>query len=232
MSQSDYRNTYGITTDNSGSMTLKFVTEGQYSKNVGSRTYLVDESGQNYYMFKLKNKEFTFDVDVSELPCGLNGALYFVEMEKDGGLHYPGNTAGPAYGTGYCDAQCPHDIKWINGEANCEDWSGSDNDVNAGMGHYGTCCFEFDIWEANSQSSAYTNHPCDVEGQYRCEGVECGDNESDNRFDGVCDKDGCDYNHWRQGDKTYFGSSPDFQVDSTKPMVGMRRNMMKYHEIS
>jgi len=146
VSQSDYRNTYGITTDNSGSMTLKFVTEGQYSKNVGSRTYLVDESGENYYMFKLKNKEFTFDVDVSELPCGLNGALYFVEMEQDGGLHYPGNSAGPAYGTGYCDAQCPHDIKWINGEANCEDWSGSDNDVNAGVGHYGTCCFEFDIW--------------------------------------------------------------------------------------
>ena len=43
-------------------------------------------------MFKLKNKEFTFDVDVSELPCGLNGALYFVEMEADGGLsEYPGN---------------------------------------------------------------------------------------------------------------------------------------------
>ena len=36
-------------------------------------------------MFKLKNKEFTFDVDVSQLPCGLNGALYFVEMEEDGG---------------------------------------------------------------------------------------------------------------------------------------------------
>lgn len=31
----------------------------------------------NYKMFNLINKEFTFDVDVSELPCGLNGALYF-----------------------------------------------------------------------------------------------------------------------------------------------------------
>ena len=30
-------------------------------------------------------REFTFDVDVSQLPCGLNGALYFVEMDKDGG---------------------------------------------------------------------------------------------------------------------------------------------------
>jgi cellulose 1,4-beta-cellobiosidase len=36
-------------------------------------------------MFKLKNKEFTFTVDVSNMPCGLNGALYFVEMPEDGG---------------------------------------------------------------------------------------------------------------------------------------------------
>lgn len=31
-------------------------------------------------MFKPLNKEFTFDVDVSNLECGINGALYFVEM--------------------------------------------------------------------------------------------------------------------------------------------------------
>ena len=29
-------------------------------------------------MFYLLNKEFTFDADVSQLDCGLNGALYFV----------------------------------------------------------------------------------------------------------------------------------------------------------
>ena len=33
-----------------------------------------------------------------------------------------GNTAGAEFGTGYCDAQCPHDIKFINGEANVIDW--------------------------------------------------------------------------------------------------------------
>jgi cellulose 1,4-beta-cellobiosidase len=38
-------------------------------------------SDNKYEMFKLKNKEFTIDVDVSSLPCGLNGALYFVEMD-------------------------------------------------------------------------------------------------------------------------------------------------------
>jgi cellulose 1,4-beta-cellobiosidase len=54
------------------------------------------------------DKEFTFDVDVSQLPCGLNGALYFVEMVADGGMsQFPLNKAGAQYGTGYCDAQCP-----------------------------------------------------------------------------------------------------------------------------
>jgi len=42
---------------------------------------------------------------VSTLPCGLNGALYFVEMDADGGKSkYATNKVGAAYGTGYCDA--------------------------------------------------------------------------------------------------------------------------------
>lgn len=80
-------------------------------------------SEDKYEMFKLKNKEFTFDVDVSNLPCGLNGALYFVSMDADGGMsRFPDNTAGAKYGTGYCDAQCPQDIKFINGQVGHE-WS-------------------------------------------------------------------------------------------------------------
>jgi len=48
-----------------------------------------------YSMFDLKNQEFTFDVDVSKLPCGLNGALYFVSMDADGGLsEYAGDKVG------------------------------------------------------------------------------------------------------------------------------------------
>ena len=108
--------TYGITT-NGNALTLKFVTQGPYSKNIGSRVYLMDTSDSKYQLFKLKNQEFTFDVDMSKLPCGLNGALYFVEMDADGGTsRFTGNKAGAKYGTGYCDTQCPHDIKFINGE--------------------------------------------------------------------------------------------------------------------
>lgn len=37
-------------------------------------------------------------------------------MEQDGGLaSYSGNNAGAKYGTGYCDSQCPRDIKFIAG---------------------------------------------------------------------------------------------------------------------
>jgi cellulose 1,4-beta-cellobiosidase len=58
------------------------------------------ETDTKYQMFNLINKEFTFDVDVSNLPCGLNGALYFVEMAADGGIGKGNNKAGAKYGTG------------------------------------------------------------------------------------------------------------------------------------
>ncbi|KAF8904034.1 glycosyl hydrolase family 7-domain-containing protein [Mucidula mucida] len=175
-------------------------------KNIGSRVYLMQDQ-DNYQMFSLKNQEFTFDVDVSQLPCGLNGAVYFVSMDKDGGKSkYSTNKAGARYGTGYCDSQCPHDIKFINGQ--CRGWSASPNDTNAGSGTYGSCCDEMDIWEANSISSAYTPHVCTSTGQTRCSGYDCGD--GDNRYGGICDKDGCDFNSFRQGVKDFYGPGMTF----------------------
>jgi len=137
-------------------------------------------------------------------------------MEKDGGMSkYPGDKAGAKYGTGYCDAQCPHDMKFINGEANVLDWKPSPNDKNAGTGMYGTCCMEMDIWESNSMATAYTPHVCTVQGPYRCNGTQCGD--GNDRYGGVCDKDGCDFNSWRMGVKTFFG--PGLTVDTKKTLT-------------
>ena len=203
----DYQGTYGVFSSGS-SLKLNYVT----NSNVGSRLYLLD-SETKYKIFKLKNKEFTFDVDVSKLPCGINGALYFVEMDEDGGTsRFPANKAGAKFGTGYCDAQCPHDIKFINGEANCENWKN-------GVGRYGSCCTEMDIWEANSISTAYTPHACTVKGQTRCEGTDCGDNVSGQTHMGVCDKAGCDFNPYRLGDKTFYGPSSNFKIDSMTPFT-------------
>jgi cellulose 1,4-beta-cellobiosidase len=48
------------------------------------------KGSDSYVMLKLAGQEFTFSTDVSKLPCGLNGALYFVEMQQDGGKNaYP-----------------------------------------------------------------------------------------------------------------------------------------------
>jgi len=65
-----YSSTYGVTTSGNA-LTLNFVTQSS-QKNVGSRLYLMADD-THYQMFNLLNKEFTFDVDVSKLPCGLNG---------------------------------------------------------------------------------------------------------------------------------------------------------------
>ncbi|KAJ3119004.1 hypothetical protein HK098_005771 [Nowakowskiella sp. JEL0407] len=133
-------------------------------------------------------------------------------MDSDGGMaKYSTNKAGAKYGTGYCDAQCPHDIKFINGEANVDGWTPSSNDANAGKGKYGTCCNEMDIWEANNMGTAYTPHPCSKNGQYRCE-TDCGDGSD--RQNGVCDKDGCDFNSYRMGDTSFYGMGKT--VDTSK----------------
>lgn len=80
-------------------------------------------------------------------------------MDADGGqAKFPTNKAGAKYGTGYCDSQCPQDIKFIDGVANLKNWTGSS--ANSGTGSTGSCCSEMDIWEANSVSTAYTPHPC------------------------------------------------------------------------
>lgn len=132
-------------------------------------------------------------------------------MDADGGMSkYSGNKAGAKLGTGYCDAQCPHDVKFINGEPNILDWKPS------GTGRYGTCCTEMDLWEANSISTAYTAHACSVTEQTRCEGSACGDGE--HRFDGVCDKNGCDFQTFRLGDKGFFGPGSNFMIDTTQPV--------------
>lgn len=136
----------------------------------------------------------------------MNGAVYFVEMHPEGGKGEGDNAAGASYGTGYCDAQCPHDIKWINGEANL-DWA------------FGTCCSEMDIWEANSRASSHTPHTCSEQAAYRCNGTACGDNDKGERYQGVCDKDGCDFNPYRMGSTSFYGVGPEFAVDSSKPLT-------------
>ncbi|KAH9146604.1 hypothetical protein LEN26_004945, partial [Aphanomyces euteiches] len=210
----DYSGTYGIAASGNG-VSIKLVTKGPYSTNIGSRTYLLEDNN-TYKIYKLLNQEFTFDVDK------WTRMLASPSMVASPSMASPSKTnkAGAAYGTGYCDAQCPHDIKFINGEANVKNWVPSSVDPNAGFGQYGTCCTELDIWESNSISQAYTTHPCTVKGQTRCSSpTECGDDDTGNRYTGVCDKDGCDFNLYRYNSHNFYGPGSSFSVDSTKPVT-------------
>ncbi|KAH9904063.1 putative cellulose 1, 4-beta-cellobiosidase [Xylariomycetidae sp. FL2044] len=209
----DYDTTYGASTSGDA-LTLGFVTKHEYGTNIGSRFYLMNGASK-YQMFTLMNNEFAFDVDLSTVDCGLNAALYFVAMEEDGGMaSYPSNKAGAKYGTGYCDAQCARDLKFVGGKANVEGWTPSTNDNNAGVGPYGACCAEIDIWESNSHSFAFTPHPCTTNEYHVCETDSCGGTYSEDRFAGKCDANGCDYNPYRMGNTNFYGKGKT--VDTSK----------------
>lgn len=125
-------------------MTMKqYVTNNGTTSNASPRVYLLGPDG-NYVLMKLLGQELSFDVDLSTLPCGENGALYLSEMDASGGRS-PYNTGGANYGSGYCDAQCPVQT-WMNGTLNTN--------------HQGYCCNEMDILEANAYANAFTPHPC------------------------------------------------------------------------
>ncbi|BFZ57397.1 hypothetical protein PYCC9005_004449 [Savitreella phatthalungensis] len=209
----DYQGTYGVTATGDA-ITLSFVTGNNY----GSRLYLMHDNA-TYEMFTLLGKEFAFDVDVSELECGLNGALYFVNMDADGGMkRFPSNQAGAARGTGYCDSQCPRDPKFVGGKANSADWVPSKYDANSGVGGMGGCCAEMDIWEANKMASAFTLHPCKTPTYEVCKGdADCGGTYSTERYGKHCDPDGCDFNAYRMGDPSFYG--PGKTIDTTKKIT-------------
>ncbi|CAE6370500.1 unnamed protein product [Rhizoctonia solani] len=189
----DYTSTFGITTSGT-TLSLKHTYSTLKS---GARVYLM-ANDSSYQTFKLKNRELTFEVDTSNLSCGLNSALYFVQMDADGGIaKYPTNKAGAKYGTGYCDAKCPRNLRFINGEANLLDWKSSPWDPDEVTGRYGACCSEVDVWNANSFSTAYIANPCPVQELTRCSDSECAS---------YCDQDGCDFNPYRLGNLTYYGN--------------------------
>ena len=60
---------------------------------------------------------------------------------------------------------------------------------------------------------------CDLDCPKHCSGSECGDDASGERYQGVCDKDGCDINPYSLGEKSLFGKGPSFDIDTTQPIT-------------
>lgn len=75
-----------------------------------------------------------------------------------------------------------------------------------------------DIWEANSISTALTPHVCNKIGQYMCtSNAECG--AGDARYSSVCDKDGCDFNAFRQGNTSFYGPNKIVNTNAKMTVV-------------
>ncbi|MBC62447.1 MAG: hypothetical protein CMP11_08315 [Zetaproteobacteria bacterium] len=194
----DYETSYNTSQPDEKSLKMDFFP------GAGVRWYVLEDN-DNYKLWNLLGQEITYTVDVSTLKCGTNGAIYFSEMSNKNDL--VGLKAGPRWGGGYCDAQCPTDLKsW--------ECNSVDSDCAALKGR---CCNEFDIWEANSQANAFTTHTCtDEKG-----GVERGP------FDGVkggrCDSAGCDVNMYRHGYLDFYGNDPEvsdsFKVNTSQLMT-------------
>jgi cellulose 1,4-beta-cellobiosidase len=212
---------YGVNKTSSG-VKLGYVTQGPYSINVGTRLF-VTEDGE-YKQFDLIGKEVSITVDMSKTECGLNGAIYLVEMDPKGDLGVGDNNAGAEYGTGYCDAQCPRDLKWIKGKANIKPkWTPIEKDPmkNIGEGGRGICCAELDLWEANKVSMQLALHPMKTdESQIVCyEDGECGSQEEGHRDVGPTDRNGCYLNPYALGAKKFYGPGTDFTINTKKPFT-------------
>ena len=50
--------------------------QGPYSVNVGSWSYLMEDDNE-YKLFRMLENGISYDVDMSNMPCGINSAIYF-----------------------------------------------------------------------------------------------------------------------------------------------------------
>ncbi|KAJ0120789.1 glycosylhydrolase family 7-1 [Diaporthe amygdali] len=155
----------GIVTSGSSMTLSQYVPSASGLSSVSPRVYLLDNDNSNYVSFQLLGQELTFDVDLSTLPCGQNGALYLSEMDITGGRSEL-NTGAANYGAGYCDAQCPVET-WKNGTLNTDKST--------------FCCNEMDILESNRAAAAFTPHPC-ADDASNCDKGGCGFNPYNQGF--------------------------------------------------
>lgn len=111
----DYSSIYGVTTSGS-ELKIDYVTANVNGQNVGARLCLLEDE-ITYHTFDLLGNEFTFDMNVANLPCGLNGAFNFSRTPADGGIsQFANNKASTKYSVSYCDSQYPCDLKFTNGQ--------------------------------------------------------------------------------------------------------------------
>ncbi|KAF4418029.1 cellulose 1,4-beta-cellobiosidase [Fusarium austroafricanum] len=159
--------------------------------------------------------EISIDVDVSKLGKGFKAVVSLHRMKIDGGKkRYKGDKVGARYGTGYCDATCPRDQKFVGGKANYDHWVPSETDPFSGSGYLGYCCPHAVVWEGNKYFDTFSFHQCAKRFPHTCYGNDCGMK---------CHSRGCDYNPMGKGNSSFYGPGPEHTVDTNKKFtVGIR----------
>ncbi|KAJ3128682.1 hypothetical protein HK100_009037 [Physocladia obscura] len=89
----EIRNTY-VTPYLPGGSLANVASSGDSLTMGPNRLYLVNPEGTAYEQIYLKNRKLTFTLDISQVPCGMNSAMYFAAMNFSSTLGY-----------GYCDGQ-------------------------------------------------------------------------------------------------------------------------------
>ena len=205
LSADDYKNNYGIFVEEND-VHIQFATlppfEGS-QPGYGSRMFVTDPEEGGYMNFDLLGKELSFTIDLSNVPGGMNAAIYLVSMDMSGNLNATysdgnKNVAGWTRGLGYCDAQCPTDLNFVQGAG----W-------NSG-GALQSCCPEMDLLEANRLAAVFTAHPCTSDGPTVC---DTGAEECSTK---PCDGVGGDMNQFRSMGP---GSELFNLVDTTGPVT-------------
>lgn len=186
----DYEKKYGVSSTGVNGVQLRYVSSG--GNSIGSRVYVVDPDTLLYERLLLKNRQLSMTVDMSELPCGVNGAAYLLSLNESTIPLL--ESVGGSYG----DAQCPKHMKLMNGTLT---WK--ENTL-------GSCAPEIDIVEGNSRAMAWTLHPCVPGYQTFCSGRSC---------DSTCDKSGVDFNPYKAGYKDFYGPDDKHELNSSQPFT-------------
>ncbi|KAF4344250.1 exoglucanase type C [Fusarium beomiforme] len=154
------------------------------------------------------DSEYTFDVEVRDVPPGYKARLSLHWMWEKGNMDKKkGDKAGAKYGTGYCDAHCDQGQRFVMGRANYDGWEPSQTDPHLGTGHLGACCIHLVLWEGNTHSTDFGHYPCDPRGPHMCKGIKC-------KMD--CYSVGCTWNPNGKDQKPFYGPGKTNTIDSSR----------------